>query len=408
MDPDKQLPSGDLSINEQFLDAAIRHQIGLMRLSGSIRNEVFEILEATEKDLRDQIERRLRRGLPGGSFSATRMRLLEKALRTIRTTAWEKVEEVWVREMTALARAEPEFTQKALATVSPVTLDLALPAAATLETLVRESPFEGRTLREWASTIAEADVRRIRDQVRIGLVQGEGAIEIARRVVGIVRLRGSDGVTQITRNNAAAITRTMVNHYSNQSRRLFFEENKDVFEEELYVATLDARTTPVCRANDGKRFEVGVGPIPPLHFNCRSLRVAVIDGEVLGRRPARRFTQRMLLREYSRQNGLPTVTSRGALPRGHRLAFDSFARGRIRELTGTVPAKLDYGTFLRRQSREFQDDVLGVTKARLFRRGKLALDRFINRQGDELTLAQLARREGEAFRAAGLDPDDFK
>jgi hypothetical protein len=115
----------------------------------------------------------------------------------------------------------------------------------------------------------------------------------------------------------------------------------------------------------------------------------------------------MLLREYAEKNGLPPVTSRGALPRGHRSAFDQFRRRRVRELTGVAPADLDYETFLRRQTVEFQEDVLGKTKALLFRRGGLRLDRFVNRQGDELTLAQLARRDRQAFVAAGLDPEDF-
>ena len=101
------------------------------------------------------------------------------------------------------------------------------------------------------------------------------------------------------------------------------------------------------------------------------------------------------------------MSSRGALPRGHRGAFDQYSRGRVRELTGQVPANVNYETFLRRQSVEFQEDVLGKTKARLFRRGDLSLDKFVNRRGDELTLQELARREAQAFRDAGLDPDDF-
>lgn len=393
--------------NEDFLDALIRHQIGLMRLTGSVRNRIIEILDKTERDLKDQIERRLRRALPNQNFTARRLRTLERSIREIRQQAWKEVREVWFQEMVELSKSEPEFLRMAMQTVSPVALNLALPTTATLTALVREKPFEGRVLRTWAADIERADLKRITDQVKIGIVQGEGAAAIARRIVGTARLRGVDGVTQITRRNAAAITRTMVNHYSNQAKRLFYMENSDVFDEELYVATLDSRTTPICRSLDGERFAVGEGPVPPLHFACRSVRVAILDGEVLGRRPTKSSTDRQLLREYGDREGLPTVSSRGALPRGHRGAFDEFRRRRVRELTGVVPAKIDYETFLKRQSVDFQNEVLGVTKARLFRRGGLSLDKFVNRQGDELTLGQLAKSDAGAFRAAGLDPDDY-
>ena len=68
---------------------------------------------------------------------------------------------------------------------------------------------------------------------------------------------------------------------------------------------------------------------------------------------------------------------------------------------------MTYSQFLRKQSVEFQEDVLGKTKARLFRLGKVNLRRFTDRRGDTLTLKELASREKAAFRAAGLDPGDF-
>jgi hypothetical protein len=147
--------------------------------------------------------------------------------------------------------------------------------------------------------------------------------------------------------------------------------------------------------------------MPPLHFNCRSVRIAIVNGEIIGNRPAKPVTEKQLLREYTSQNGLKTSTSRDALPRGHKTSFDQFKSQRVRELTGTVPAKLSYQKWLERQSSNFQNDVLGVTKAKLFRKGNLPLDKFVNRAGDELNLSQLAAKHAGAFKAAGLDPEDF-
>lgn len=147
--------------------------------------------------------------------------------------------------------------------------------------------------------------------------------------------------------------------------------------------------------------------MPPLHFGCRSLRVPVLDQEAVSRRPAKASTERGLLREYARREGLEAPTRRVDLPRGHKGTFDQYARRRVRELTGQVDPGTTYQTWLQRQSAEFQDDVLGTTRARLFRQGGLKLDRFVNRAGDEIPLAELARRDADAFRAAGLDPDNF-
>ena len=63
----------------------------------------------------------------------------------------------------------------------------------------------------------------------------------------------------------------------------------------------------------------------------------------------------------------------------------------------TVQQKTTYESWLRRQSAGFQDDVLGKTKGRLFRRGKLELDKFVDASGKTLTLNQLRKMEPEVF-----------
>ena len=115
-------------------------------------------------------------------------------------------------------------------------------------------------------------------------------------------------------------------------------------------------------------------PTLPLHPGERSLFAPAVDGEVIGERPLRGFTSQQLVREYAEANGLdipkPTGQTLDAakkvIPHGHKGAFDSFARKRMRELTGTVPAKTTYTQFLKRQSASFQNDILGPTRGKLF------------------------------------------
>jgi SPP1 gp7 family putative phage head morphogenesis protein len=408
IDSERQLGGMPDNINEEFFDALVRHQIGLLRVNGRIRKRIIELLDETEKDISRQIKIKLR-GVSGleRPSSVNKLDALVAAIKRIRATAVRSSMSVLREELIEIAKHEPTFVADALSAISPTNAVLAIPTADALADIVRSRPFQGKVLRDWAKNIEAADIERISDQIKIGLVQGESSQAIARRVVGTVSLKGIDGVTEITRRNAAALSRTAVNAIANQARRDLFKANADLFEEEIYVATLDSRTTAICRSLDGERFPVGKGPIPPLHFNCRSLRVASLDGEAIGQRPAKPSTQKQLLREFSDKNNLGSISSRSKLPRGFKGKFDEFARQRIRETTGQIDSKISYQQWLTRQSKEFQDDVLGKTKGKLFRDGGLTLDKFVNRKGDELTLAELARREKSAFKKAGLDVDDF-
>lgn len=397
------------SINEEWFDALVRHQIHLLRVNGTVRNKIIKLLNKSDIDIQGKILSRLE-NINGGMTPANlkRIAVLQRIIRTSRLKTWDSITKTWFDEMKAIAKAEPIAVSGALKTIVPVELAVSLPTVNQLTALVNTNPFEGRILKEWARDIRAADLRRIKDQITIGVTQGESSRVISRRVVGSATLQGRNGVTQITRNNAVAITRTAVNSYSNDARELFFKENQDLFEEEMFVATLDDRTTTVCAANDGKTFKVGEGPKPPLHFNCRSLRVAVIKGSELGNRPAKPFTEKQLAKEFAGKNKLTGVSSRSDLPYGFKGSFDKFKQQRVRQLTGRVPGKTTYQEWLKKQPKQFQEDVLGKTKAKLFRDGSLPLTKYVDRAGNELSLADLARKEVAAFKAAGLDPSEYR
>ncbi|MHB1123712.1 MAG: hypothetical protein ACYC0T_13450 [Ramlibacter sp.] len=71
-------------------------------------------------------------------------------------------------------------------------------------------------------------------------------------------------------------------------------------------------------------------------------------------------------------------------------------------LDGQTPAGTTYQQWLERQSAERQDDILGPTRGRLLRQGKLAASDMWDGKGNYLTLAQMARRHRAAFERAGL------
>lgn len=396
------------TFNQDLFDAMVGHQIGVLRFSGSVRNQIWALLDATETDIKALIRAHGHRVGFDTPARLARLDVLLSKLRETRADAFTKSRAVWREEMKAFALAEPGFVAGIMASSFPVELALVLPSPDRLRAIVTHDPFMGKTLQKWAKNVEAADISRIEDQIKIGLTQGETVPQISRRIVGTAALNGRDGMTQITRRNAAAITRTVASGVGANARSQFAELNKDLAPQELFTATLDGRTTPICRRFDGQVFDVGTGPVFPLHFGERSLYSPVIDGEVIGDRPRRDFTERSLLREYAKNNKIkPVPLKRADLPHGTKGAYDGFARGRMRELTGTVPAKTSYGQWLGRQSAANQNDILGPTRAKLFRKGGLTVDKFVEFNGNELTLSQLAQRHATAFEAAGLDPKQY-
>jgi SPP1 gp7 family putative phage head morphogenesis protein len=308
-----------------------------------------------------------------------RLNVLANALKKLRDTAFEDANKVWDDSMVGLAQAEPEYLDQHLKKISPVQLDTVLPDPALLATIVSTQPMQGRVLSDWAAGIQEMDLQRIMDAVRIGMAQGETSDQIVRRVVGSRALDGADGVLQMTRNDIASVTQTAVSTFANEARQHYFDANDDIFSKEQWVATLDDATCIECGDLDGEVFDIGEGPQSPLHFNCRCVRVPVIDGGAIGSRPS----------------NAAFADELDGLSKADRSA-------RIKELVGSVPTTVKYSDWLASQTEAFQEHVLGPTRAALFRDGNLPLSKFVNTRGDRFNLEQLRALEPEAFRAAGI------
>lgn len=68
---------------------------------------------------------------------------------------------------------------------------------------------------------------------------------------------------------ARSLSRSSVVHAANTSKEEVYKVNPITQVE--WVSVLDSHTTPYCRGQDGKVYDIGVGPRPPAHYNCRSV-----------------------------------------------------------------------------------------------------------------------------------------
>ena len=224
--------------------------------------------------------------------------------------------------------------------------------------------------------IATSQAERFSQVVRNGLLTGETTPSIAKRLIGslqfgeeaktVGQIAAAGGeLTQVANNQVLALIRTSINQVANTASQQVYEANQDITQRYRYVATLDTRTSAICRALDGREFDYGKGPMPPQHFNCRSTTVPVINYKELGFDP------------------LPSVT------KGKRASMD-----------GPVPANETYGEWLAKQPRATQADALGEGKVAYFNRltkkygANDAMAKLVKDDGSELTLAQLRQRYG--------------
>jgi phage putative head morphogenesis protein, SPP1 gp7 family len=197
----------------------------------------------------------------------------------------------------------------------------------------------GRVVEKSFRGLAESQAERFSSSVRQALLTGETTQELSRKLRGtlefgeeaktIKQLALSGGeATKMAGHQVTSIVRTSINQVANAASQQVYEANQDITKKYRYVATLDSRTTAICRALDGREFEYGKGPTPPQHFSCRSTTVPVIDYESLG--------------------------------------FDPPRPGKRAAKGGMVDADTSYGQWLLQQGRKEQEEVLG-SKAPYFR-----------------------------------------
>ncbi len=231
--------------------------------------------------------------------------------------------------------------------------------------------------------LADAQAELFSKTVRNGLLTGESTDQIARRLKGrlqfgdlgplsVRQLSQAGGeLTSVANNQVMAMVRTSINQVANEASQQVYKANQDVTKRYRYVATLDSRTSAICRALDGQEFDYGKGPTPPQHFNCRSTTVPIIDYEGLGFDPPPPSALRR-----------PNSAFKGPRP----------VRGE------NVPDNETYGQWLNQQSKATKQDVLGKSKVPYFNRlvnkyGPTdAIRKFVSADGSELTLEQLKRR----------------
>ncbi len=260
------------TVNGQLIDSSIRHAHYIASLEGQVANRTLSFLnDELIPDMKRRLERQMARYAtkrPTGTWTMRQLNELTAGyVKTLQAGVLEAGEAV-KSELKALAIGEAEWNRAILSGVMEPYIDWTpnLPSVNTLDKLVDSRPFQGKSVGKWFNDLAGDVQDEFVKQIKLGVAGGETPKQITSRI-----LKSADYPARHTKT----LVRTAVNHIANEASMATFAENKDVVKLWRFVATLDSRTTDICASYDNLTFNVGEGPYPPLHHQCRSKEAPV-------------------------------------------------------------------------------------------------------------------------------------
>lgn len=356
-------------MNEALMDSTTRHQVYLERLKIGEVNQYAAFLRRISTSLVNR--------LSGKDITEFKRNRLERLLNAVDKDL-KAIYDNYYTELSAhlldLAEYEAEFEARNLnnAIDPKLNFESVIPAPAQIRAAVTTSPLSvrgpqgGKLLKPFIQDWTASDRKMINGAIRQGAFEGQTNQEILKIIRGTKANNYRDGLLQLSQRHAEAIVRTSIQHVASTARMETWKQNTDVVEKYQWVSTLDGRTSQMCRSLDQQTFELGKGPMPPIHIRCRSTHVAELKEE-----------------------------------------FAFLSEGRTRSsMSGYVDGNQSYYAWLKKQPAIFQDDALGPTRATLFREGGLSVERFgklnLSDNFEPLSLDQMKKKEPNAFKNAGI------
>ena len=346
------------------IDALTRHQVYIHRYATSEVNKMLPFIDQMLRDVRSRMTM-----VSLTDFQMGRLAVLEQDLSIIVSQSVDKLSGQLSLDLTDFAEYETGFTQRFLDSMinvdsAGVTLDqISAALDNTPMTLLSGRTPVTLTPNQAMSVFTRSTSSTINRTIQSGIAQGQTTTEIVNEVSRVI--------THRTKAQAEALVRTLANHAGTVARDAVYQANSDIIESEEFVATLDIHTTDTCAGFDGQFFDLGQGPKPPLHYQCRSVRIPKIRDE-------------FVIGDLKGDRG--SVGADGAQP---------------------VSGKSTFGGWLRKQPASFQDEYFskfadGEDRSKLFRNGGLSIDKFTDDKGATYTLDQLRTLEPQAFERANI------
>ena len=351
------LPPNNTSANETLVDLFIERAIDLLRLEAGTRDKVLYFLNDLERELIAILATADPTGTPDAARQRKRLTELLKLIQGSVRGTYRDISVLLENEIREIIDAEYTWSASAINQVTRTTfVDTAI-TRGFLKTLVSDVLIQGAASADWWSRQAGGLADRFADQMRLGVGLGETNSKLIDRAREVI---------DVSRNSAERLVRASVQAAANTARESMYAENSDLIDALQWSATLDTRTSVYCLTRDGHKYSCDDAHKPKdggppwlqgpgkLHWGCRSTSVPVLKSW--------------------RDLGI----DEDELPETTRASMD-----------GQVAASMNFGEWLKKQSIERQDAVLGKEKAALWRAGKISLRDLLDQSGRPLTVEEL-------------------
>ncbi len=279
-------------------DNAIRHQIDLERYKTGESARMKNMLEVVNDDVNAQfknLEEKIAKGMSKAFYTKDRLENLSNDLEKLIKNGFVDIHLQSSEDNRNLVDNEIEFTADVLLQgLERVTV----PTTRQVFSAISENPFEG-----WveqgkkpmtyvdSSPLRGVEKQYIKDMeksLKSSYLAGATTKDAEKRLQKIndsIAIRNRD--YKKARRNTESETRTAIQTYANYAMEETIRENG--IEWELFLATLDLRTTEICSVLDQSRWELEDDSRPqiPVHWGCRSIYVPLFseDEKLEGIRP---------------------------------------------------------------------------------------------------------------------------
>ena len=336
-----------MSSNTYLMDASSRHAVFIQRYAGG------------QSKAAEQFLNRLRREIVGRladeptAFQYGRLNALLIDVDAISTSVLGDMEASLAKMTRDLVVSEAAFSSRLMegATTASFSVPSSELLIAAVSTTSLNMGSDRLTVDQALSQFGAAKKKEVTQMIKDGMVLGDTTPQISRKV--------STTINTLYKRQSDALVRTAVNGVSNIAREQVYNANNDILDGYEWVATLDSRTTFICGSRDGQTYPLNSGPVPPAHWNCRSTTIPKVK------------------KQYDK----------GSEVKGNRPSNGS-------DGTQQVSGQSNYSGWLRRQSKEFQNEALGPKRAELFRKHQVGMKGFVDPTGRTYTLPELEATYG--------------
>ena len=343
-----------MSLADRWHHAILRNSLDLMRYEAGVRAEILSMLDTLGRDL---VKELAGAGLdtPRTDWQRARLRELLGTTESQIGDAFGAITDHHAASMADIIDANTGILVLALNEAAGAELLQGMKwTLQQLKALVDGSLVEGAPSADWWARQGADLQNAFTDQMRQGMLRGEGVGQLTQRVKGLL---------DTSTRNAEALVRTSALAANNAAQLATYKENADVIGRLQWTATLDPRTCVRCGSQDGQSWALGEPhTVPPLHWNCRCVCVPITKTWA----------------ELAKKN------------KALAAEMDKIDPGVRSSMGGYVSGNTTWESWLKGLPRDEQADILGPARLKLWEAGKLTITDLVDQRGNALTLGQLA------------------